>query len=52
MIVFKLPIEQVNVLLNALNMPMQAGTVTLANLISMIHEQVQPQIPKEDENGK
>jgi hypothetical protein len=49
MITFNLSVEQVNVLINALNQPLAAGTVTLANLISMIHEQIQNQLPKEGE---
>jgi len=49
MIKFEFSIEQINTLINALNQPMQVGSVTLVGLINMIHEQAAPQIPKEKE---
>ena len=50
MITLKLPVEHVNVLLNALNKPMQTNTLTLANLISEIVNQVPSQTPEEEKN--
>jgi hypothetical protein len=49
MITFNLTVEQVNVLLNALNQPLAAGTVTLANLISLIQNQVAKEGEKDGE---
>ena len=48
MIKLEFTIEQINTLLNALNHPLQAGAITLAGLISTIHEQAAPQVPKEE----
>lgn len=49
MITLKFTVEQANALINALNLPMDAGSVTLANLIKLIVDQAQEQIPNKEE---
>ena len=50
MIKLEFTVEQINTLLNALNQPMQAGSITLAGFIKTIYEQSAPQAPKEKED--